>query len=265
MLYVEGGPCNKQRNYAHYRVGIKSPSYPDLQCHYRTLVVEKFVPMVYLIQSRRPTSLSVLLLWLLVWTTLVDSFHVPRRTAPAFSTQASSPQEDRRAFTPKPLAAENQTEYRDQPYNGGEFEEFLLCDFSSIIVASQLIGLIRVVDNPQFYADGGWLQPIPALPTSSLQFLLQKIPFLSLCWFALGLVLSNTQKDSGFDSGADGFDMKTLALQISIYTVSLIALEVIFHPPGVSLALATGQALRDAYVSGAFLFCFRYLYRRLMY
>ena len=54
-------------------------------------------------------------------------------------------------------------------------------DFLALILASQLIGLLNVINSPEFIANGGWFQPIPAVP-STLDDLVQRISSFAITW-----------------------------------------------------------------------------------
>ncbi len=54
-------------------------------------------------------------------------------------------------------------------------------DFLALILASQLIGLLNVLNSPEFVANGGWFQPIPAVP-STLDDLVQRISVFGVTW-----------------------------------------------------------------------------------
>ena len=56
-----------------------------------------------------------------------------------------------------------------------------ISDFFALIIASQLIGLLDVVNNPEFIENGGWFQPIPAVP-STLDDLIQRISSFGILW-----------------------------------------------------------------------------------
>ena len=67
----------------------------------------------------------------------------------------------------------------------------LIGDLFSIAIASQLMGLLDVVNDPQFVQSGGWLQPIPAVP-STLGTLIERISTLSLVWILAAISEENT-------------------------------------------------------------------------
>lgn len=54
-------------------------------------------------------------------------------------------------------------------------------DFLALILASQLIGLLNILNSPEFVANGGWFQPIPAVP-STLDELVQRISSFGIAW-----------------------------------------------------------------------------------
>jgi hypothetical protein len=65
-----------------------------------------------------------------------------------------------------------------------------VADLFAIILASQLIGLLDIVNNPEFIKQGGWMQPIPTVP-STLGTLLQRISSLAVSWiFSVFLTIS---------------------------------------------------------------------------
>ncbi|MGK3739892.1 MAG: hypothetical protein ACI8RD_003861 [Bacillariaceae sp.] len=63
-----------------------------------------------------------------------------------------------------------------------------ITDFMALILASQLIGLLGVINNPEFIQNGGWFQPIPAIP-STLDDLVQRISTFAILW---GIAFSST-------------------------------------------------------------------------
>ena len=56
-------------------------------------------------------------------------------------------------------------------------------DFLALLLASQLIGLLEVVNDPEFIRNGGWFQSIPAVP-STLDELVQRISTFAILWAA---------------------------------------------------------------------------------
>ena len=54
-------------------------------------------------------------------------------------------------------------------------------DFLALILASQLIGLLNILNSPEFVANGGWFQPIPAIPPT-LGELVQRISTFGVAW-----------------------------------------------------------------------------------
>ena len=56
-----------------------------------------------------------------------------------------------------------------------------ISDFLAVILASQLIGLLDVVNNPTFIQNGGWFQPVLVAPTT-LDDLVQRISSSAIIW-----------------------------------------------------------------------------------
>ena len=63
-----------------------------------------------------------------------------------------------------------------------------ISDFMALILASQLIGLLGVINSPEFIQNGGWFQPISAIP-STLDDLVQRISTFGIVW---GIAFSST-------------------------------------------------------------------------
>ena len=63
-----------------------------------------------------------------------------------------------------------------------------ISDFMALILASQLIGLLGVITSPEFIQNGGWFQPISAIP-STLDDLVQRISTFGIVW---GIAFSST-------------------------------------------------------------------------
>eukprot|EP00525_Craspedostauros_australis_P005347 CAMPEP_0198118880 /NCGR_PEP_ID=MMETSP1442-20131203/23416_1 /TAXON_ID= /ORGANISM="Craspedostauros australis, Strain CCMP3328" /LENGTH=207 /DNA_ID=CAMNT_0043777223 /DNA_START=10 /DNA_END=634 /DNA_ORIENTATION=+ len=57
----------------------------------------------------------------------------------------------------------------------------LAADLFGILIACELLGLLDVVNDPAFAANGGFFQPIPVVPTT-LDTLVQRISVLACCW-----------------------------------------------------------------------------------
>lgn len=68
-------------------------------------------------------------------------------------------------------------------------ESLLIADIFAIVLACQLLGLQDVLDNPTFWTNGGWLQPI-SFP-HSLPTLVSRICINSVEWVAAGLLCRN--------------------------------------------------------------------------
>lgn len=133
----------------------------------------------------------------------------------------------------------------------------VICDMFAILVACQLIGLLEILNDPEFGRNKGWLQPIPAVP-STLGFLVQRIVLFSSLWFPLSLV--RTFKNQKSNASGDGWIGPVLQT-ITYFSVIRVAIAVVS-----SLTLSGEihwfEALRDAYVMGLGVVSFRFLYDR---
>jgi hypothetical protein len=132
----------------------------------------------------------------------------------------------------------------------------LVGDIVAIVLASQLMGLLDVFNDPEFVRNGGWFQPIPAVP-STLGVLIERISTLSLVW-----ILSALSEENSFSYTAVESEKTSILMALSI-VVNFIALRLLL---GWTLAFATnadfnfGILLRDCYFVALLLPGFRFLY-----
>jgi hypothetical protein len=132
----------------------------------------------------------------------------------------------------------------------------LVGDIVAIFLASQLMGLLDVVNDPDFVRNGGWFQPIPAVP-STLGVLIERISTLSLVW-----ILSALSEENSFSYTAVESEKASILMAFSI-VVNFVALRLLL---GWTLAFATnadfnfGILLRDCYFVTLLLPGFRFLY-----
>jgi hypothetical protein len=83
----------------------------------------------------------------------------------------------------------------DSNNNNNNSYAILAADLVGVAIACQLLGLVDVLSDRSFWAQGGWLQPIPAIPTS-LSVLVQRISenalVVTACSFFVGGYQSNS-------------------------------------------------------------------------
>ena len=136
----------------------------------------------------------------------------------------------------------------------------LTCDLGAILIASQLMGLLDVVNDPEFSRSGGWLQPIPAAP-STLKALVDKITMLSILWFPLSTIrlpsFSSSSLDESGEVGGIGKVVKTVAL-FSVFRLGVAVAFSNFSAVNFDLF----DVLRDCYLVGLATVTFRFLYRQ---
>mmetsp|Transcript_29981 Transcript_29981/g.64212 ORF Transcript_29981/g.64212 Transcript_29981/m.64212 type:complete len:255 (+) Transcript_29981:34-798(+) len=151
-------------------------------------------------------------------------------------------------------------------------------DLLALILASQLIGLLDVVNNPEFIQNGGWFQPIPAVP-STLDDLVQRISSFGITWgvaSASTVFFAKASTDANETEGSADRNDTTAILNRNIQTLVLFAaLQItangIFFgfvdnnngfiadgTPAVHLL----DVLRNCYYVGLSSFALRYLYGR---
>ena len=147
-------------------------------------------------------------------------------------------------------------------------------DFLALILASQLIGLLNILNSPEFVANGGWFQPIPAVP-STLDELVQRISSFGIAWAiaSASVVLFAKMRTTAMTSEESE---TAIILKINIPTVIVFGL-LVFLGNGVAFGFqgADGlintdgnqvipwlDALRDCYYVGLSTSGLRFLYGR---
>lgn len=142
-----------------------------------------------------------------------------------------------------------------------EDKGLLVVDLVAIVIASQLMGLLDVLNAPDFVTNGGWLQPIRLVP-STLNVLVERISTLSLVWIFAALL---GRKDS---SSSDGVSDDVATIQKALWIVLnfgalrlLLAFAVAAATQGGDLDLDYfGEVLRECYFVGLAVPGFRFLY-----
>jgi hypothetical protein len=108
----------------------------------------------------------------------------------------------------------------------------LAVDVVSIALASQLLGLADVLNDPTFWQQGGWFQPIsPADSTSTLPTLVQRDSILTICWVlsALGWKGYSDSDEAELDTSVRigvSFIVLRLALGFALPLVGLADFDV---------------------------------------
>jgi hypothetical protein len=137
-----------------------------------------------------------------------------------------------------------------------EDPRLLVGDVFSIVIASQLMGLLDALNNPEFARNGGWFQPIPELP-STLGILVERISTLSLVW-----ILAALSEEDSFSSVSVENEKVSILMALTI-VVDFVALRLLL---GCTLGFTShtdisfGPLLRDCYLVALMLPGFRFLY-----
>lgn len=193
-------------------------------------------------------AIIVILGSLIVWSPpSVNSF------APSFSLrncQRSSQKESSTVGGPSmPLFnADN-----DNDNNGDNLQllpepEFIISDAFAILVASELMGILDDVNDPDFQ---GWLAPISGVP-ETLSELFVRFSFFSVLWFGSNIVAGQVawaeERRTGTIAGA---------LQAGVmFCLGRVAFEIALHEQDPNLLLV----LRDGYIVTLATTAFRFLY-----
>ncbi|CAJ1942868.1 unnamed protein product [Cylindrotheca closterium] len=111
----------------------------------------------------------------------------------------------------------------------------ILGDILTIILASQLMGLLDALNAPDFAQQGGWFQPIPSVP-STLGTLVERISTLSLVW-----LLSAFSEEESYTFDAIENEKSSIFVALTI-AVNFVALRCIL---AVVLAATSGGSTFD--------------------
>jgi hypothetical protein len=149
-----------------------------------------------------------------------------------------------------------------------EEQGIIACDMFAIVIACQLMGLVDIVNDPEFSRSGGWLQPIPLIP-STLGILVQRIVLFAFIWIPLSFIrlptmalmddASKAKVREQFDDPQPGI---RLAIQTAVlFSVARIAMAVAISPMSLS-HLDAIDTLRDCYFVTLTTVSFRFVYRQ---
>ncbi len=145
-------------------------------------------------------------------------------------------------------------------------------DFLALILASQLIGLLNILNSPEFVANGGWFQPIPAVP-STLGELVQRISTFGIAWaIASASVVSVANATTSTDTLQKPLEEceTTIILKRNVPTLAVFGL-LLFLGNGIAFGFTNTDgnqvipwldALRNCYYVGLSTSGLRFLYGR---
>ena len=144
----------------------------------------------------------------------------------------------------------------------------LVCDIVAIILASQLIGLLDIINDPDFIQAGGWFQPLPTMPTT-LNTLVQRIATLCFTWIlstvvTLNIIINNESTQTKQQLQEQSIWTKHEWIILTIFTL----LRVIIGLTSTSVESTTTtnviiiESLRDSYFAGLFTLTLRFLYNK---
>jgi hypothetical protein len=145
------------------------------------------------------------------------------------------------------------------------YSSLLLPDAFAIILACQLMGLLDIVNDPQFTQAGGWFQPIPAMP-STLRVLMQRVALLSILWMVSTSIASSatskTVKEE--DSLLTVNEWQPLAVFGFLRVLERVISTAWLSSPNRLLESTDWLAisLRDVYFVALFILTLRFLYKK---
>lgn len=183
-------------------------------------------------------------------------------------TTHCGPTVSRREFS-KPLAimaqnatggSEGEKQKSIQISFGIQDQRLLACDLVAILIASQLMGLVDAVNDPDFSRNGGWLQPIPAVP-STLNALIEKISVVGLFWFPSSMIRLQVPSSSSTFSPDESVvnDLGEVLPTVALFCIFRIGVAVILSNIS-HVDFDLFPAIRDCYFVGLATISFRFLY-----
>ena len=132
----------------------------------------------------------------------------------------------------------------------------LTADLFAIVIASQLIGLLDIVNDPEWIKNGGWFQPISTTP-KTLDVLVQRISTLSVTWLLASLVRADSFSYSAIANDEDSIQT-ALKIVLNFTVLRLIFAFVLAGATNGDLQLA--QVLRECYFVALAVPGLRFLY-----
>ena len=159
------------------------------------------------------------------------------------------------------LARNNKTDLEKSDEISNDFfhleqPSLLACDICGIVIASQLMGLLDVLNDPSFSSNGGWAQPVPAVP-STLGELIQRFSILSFSWIAVALARGNAF-DSKVNETPEVAVKTTLRIWVDFCMLQILLGVAIPYTTGVDIDF--GEILRRCYFTGLAIPTFRFLF-----
>ena len=147
----------------------------------------------------------------------------------------------------------------------------LVSDIIAIILASQLIGLLDIINDPEFIQAGGWFQPLPTMPTT-LNTLVQQIATLCFTWILSTVVTLNIIiKDESTQTKQQQQSIWTKQewIILTMFTVLRVVIGLVVGLASTSIesTMTTTnviiiESLRDCYFVGLFTLTLRFLYNK---
>ena len=155
------------------------------------------------------------------------------------------------------LLSRNATDFEEISSDGAIIEDPILLsvDVLAILLSCQLMGFMDAMSAPNFWTSGGFLQPIPMIP-SSLGLLVQRVSMMSISWISAG-VLSR-----GFRRGAYASDralVVSTGLLCLTYVLFRVGLAAVLSGQDDSVVDAIDLA-RQCYYPLVINAAFRYIY-----
>jgi hypothetical protein len=151
---------------------------------------------------------------------------------------------------------EESTTFWDNVSNRIEDSGLLVSDLFAIAIASQLMGLLDVLNDPEFMRNGGWFQSIPVVPLT-LGVLVQRFSTLGVVW----ILVSIARKD-GFSPESVASDeiavKKTARVLLDFSALRILAAFAVAQATHVEVDF--GGVLRECYFVGLAVSGFRLLY-----
>lgn len=130
-------------------------------------------------------------------------------------------------------------------------------DLLAVCIACQLLGLLDVLADSDFWKNGGWFQPIPVAP-SSLPTLVQRLSINSIVYFGIAVPLGVCNPQTSDDAATTDSSSivgslirwAPLFLLIRVVTSILLATFLVSSPSGLEQQLPTTavlECLRECY------------------
>jgi hypothetical protein len=143
-----------------------------------------------------------------------------------------------------------------------EEPRLLIGDIISLLLACQLMGLVDVLNTPEFWISGGFAQPVDLSPeggsTSTLGTLVKRDSVMSIAWVVSSI------KNRGYTLGTIVDDLTAIKCSFAIFLdyCSILIIFALVQAFGTNASVNAIEIVRQSYYTILMICSFRFIYGR---